>query len=104
MKASFMGLSALSLACAPMTALSAASARAPGGGFDSMRELTEFCQILVESDPDPHWTRGTCAASLIAGAPALDTFVCISWERDGVLQFFGFETFAECVKSGIAEP
>lgn len=98
MKAMFLRLGALSLACAPWVAPSSASAQAG----DPTPDIVDFCQELSEHSET--WTAGTCLASLIASGPALDNFVCMSWERRGLLDDFGFRNLGECVKSGIAAP
>ena len=104
MKSVFLRLGALCLACAPLIAPQPVEARAGGGGYDTVQEIRQFCQSLVENVPDTHWTVGTCVASFIAAGPSLYAFVCMSWEHEGVLDFFGFDTIGECVASGIAAP
>jgi hypothetical protein len=100
MKATLLRLGALSLSCTALVAPSSASAQAG----DPIPDIVDFCQDLTENFPELDWTPGTCLASLIASAPALDNFVCMSWERDGLLEFFGFKNMGDCVKSGLAQP
>ena len=102
MKAVFLRLGALSLACAPLIAPSAASAQATGGGYDNVPEIVDAC--IPDDKTDTRRPYGNCVASYIASAPALDTFVCRYWERNGMLEYFGFSTVGECVESGIAAP
>ena len=98
MKTMLLRLGAVSLACAPLVAPSPASAQAG----DPVPDIVDFCKVLAKTSET--WTPGTCLASLIASGPALDNFVCMSWERNGLLDDFGFKNVGECVKSGLAAP
>lgn len=98
MKTVLLRLGALSMACAPLVAPSPASAQAG----DPVPDIVDFCQELIEIRPELNI--GLCIASLIADGSALDTHVCLSWQRNDLLDDFGFSNVGECVKSGIAAP
>ena len=98
MKALILRLGALSLACAPLAVPGPALAQAG----DPIPEIVDFCQGLIEVRPELNV--GLCLSSLIAAGPALDTHVCLFWQRNDLLDDFGFDNVGECVKSGIAEP
>lgn len=98
MKAILLPLGALSLVCVPFAVPGLASAQAG----DPVPDIVDFCQGLVEIRPEANV--GLCLASLIAAGPALDTHVCLFWQRNDLLDDFGFDNVGECAKSGLAEP
>ena len=70
---------------------------------DSNPELIRLCKQAV-GNARPREDVGRCVSFYSVDDDALDTHVCVQWQRSGFLYELGFRSVGECMKSGIATP
>jgi hypothetical protein len=70
---------------------------------DNNPELIRLCKEAVGRDGRREDV-GRCVSFYSVDDDALDTHVCVQWQRSGFLTELGFKSVGECMKSGLAAP